>query len=339
MISDQHIPIIYCRVIMATASQSQGDTQRLLAGTNINNQSLKQLDAAITVSDYRQLLENAQLVSGSETTLLDAGLRTPISAHGPLGSAAAHSPDYLTTLHLLRRYIKLRGSFNDVTITSSGSRTRVQFEIGSVMGNQKDNALDFILGVLMSSLMFFPSGYVAIPIVRLTRPASKAQSYYQEQLGCRILYKQKADSISFATKDLQLPLPTFDPEQYNDAVTKCQMLFRHQLGAASARESIENIFEQSPGMLWQIDAVAQRLNISARTLQRRLKAEGSQYQKILDQWLMKSALGYLQQDKLSVEATATLLGYQDEANFRRAYKRWFGRAPRAHLKMLMLDAR
>ena len=38
----------------------------------------------------------------------------------------------------------------------------------------------------------------------------------------------------------------------------------------------------------------------------------------------------LRRQNLTVDATATLLGYTDEANFRRAFKRWFGCSPQAY---------
>ena len=337
MASEQHIPIIYCRVIIATASSSHSDTQRMLAHTNINKQSLKQLDAGVSVSDYRQLLENAQVVSGKLTTLLDAGCRTPVSAHGPVGSAAAFAPDRLSILGLIRRFIRLRGSYNDVTITRAATETRVQISVDPVMGDQKDSALDLILGVTVNILTLSALDSLSIPTLRLMRIRRDDHDYYQRQLGCHILYEQPADSIAFSTEDLLQALPTYDPVQFNTAVRKCQMLYRRRQGAASTREAVEDVFEQSPGLLWPISSIADRLNMSARTLQRRLRAEGLQYQQVLDGWLMELALNYLRQEKLSVEATATLLGYQDEANFRRAYKRWYGCAPKTHLRRLASD--
>jgi hypothetical protein len=55
-------PIIYSRVITIAASRNAADTRRILEGTRINKQSLKQLDAGVTVDDYRRLLHNAKAV-------------------------------------------------------------------------------------------------------------------------------------------------------------------------------------------------------------------------------------------------------------------------------------
>jgi AraC-like DNA-binding protein len=87
-------------------------------------------------------------------------------------------------------------------------------------------------------------------------------------------------------------------------------------------------------MLWTLNQVAARLHISARTLQRRLGSEGTNYQQVLDDWLKQLTAQYLESEKLTVEATATLLGYNDEANFRRAFKRWHGCSPSVHRRQL-----
>ena len=70
-------------------------------------------------------------------------------------------------------------------------------------------------------------------------------------------------------------------------------------------------------------------------MQRRLKTLGTSYQALLDKWLSQEAVKYLVEENLTVEVTAVLLGYADEANFRRAFKRWFGQAPGVYKRMLM----
>lgn len=71
--------------------------------------------------------------------------------------------------------------------------------------------------------------------------------------------------------------------------------------------------------------------MSSRTLQRRLRQENTRYQQMLDDWLKITALRYLSQEQLSTEVTAAMLGYSDETNFRRAFKRWYGVPPSHYL--------
>ena len=73
--------------------------------------------------------------------------------------------------------------------------------------------------------------------------------------------------------------------------------------------------------------VARRLGFSRQTLLRRLKAEGTTYEAVLDDLRRRLARDYLQARKVSVNETAYLVGFADPASFSRAYKRWTGRPP------------
>ena len=51
------------------------------------------------------------------------------------------------------------------------------------------------------------------------------------------------------------------------------------------------------------------------------------YREIRDALFAELAASHLRQSELSVEAIAALLGYHDSANFRRAFRRWYGLSP------------
>jgi AraC-like DNA-binding protein len=78
-----------------------------------------------------------------------------------------------------------------------------------------------------------------------------------------------------------------------------------------------------------IDPVAGKLGMSRQTLFRRLKAEGTSFEKIIDALRHRLALDYLRGGKVSINETAYLLGFSDPAAFSRAFKRWTGSSPRA----------
>jgi AraC-like DNA-binding protein len=78
-----------------------------------------------------------------------------------------------------------------------------------------------------------------------------------------------------------------------------------------------------------MEAIAAKLSISRQTLLRQLKAEGTNFEKVLDDLRHKLALDYLSAKKVSVNETAYLVGFSDPAAFSRAFKRWTGSTPRA----------
>jgi AraC-like DNA-binding protein len=74
-------------------------------------------------------------------------------------------------------------------------------------------------------------------------------------------------------------------------------------------------------------AVARRLNRSVSALQRQLRAEGSTYRQVLDETRHSIALRLIREHQYSLGQIAYLLGFSDQANFSRAFKRWTGRPP------------
>jgi len=77
-----------------------------------------------------------------------------------------------------------------------------------------------------------------------------------------------------------------------------------------------------------MDGVAAKMGLSRQTLFRRLKAEGTSFEKVLDALRHRMALDYLGARKVSVNETAYLVGFSEPAAFSRAFKRWTGTSPR-----------
>jgi AraC-like DNA-binding protein len=75
-----------------------------------------------------------------------------------------------------------------------------------------------------------------------------------------------------------------------------------------------------------IERVARDLGYSRQTLYRRLKAEGSTYEQLLDGLRRRLALRFMSEG-LSVKDSAYRLGFSDPAAFSRAFKRWTGTSP------------
>ena len=78
-----------------------------------------------------------------------------------------------------------------------------------------------------------------------------------------------------------------------------------------------------------MDTIASKMGVSRQTLFRKLKAEGTTFEKVLDELRHKMALNYLSGKKVSVNEAAYLVGFSEPAAFSRAFKRWTGSSPRA----------
>jgi AraC-like DNA-binding protein len=75
------------------------------------------------------------------------------------------------------------------------------------------------------------------------------------------------------------------------------------------------------------DDVAQTLSMHRRTLNRRIKAEGSTFQQLLDEVRFAVARQLLAGTEISLDDIAATLGYSGVSPFMRAFRRWTGATP------------
>lgn len=76
-----------------------------------------------------------------------------------------------------------------------------------------------------------------------------------------------------------------------------------------------------------IDKVANYLHLTERTLSRKLKDEGTSFQKIKDVIRLDRAINYLLHNTLTISGVAEKVGFSDPAVFARAFKSWTGVSP------------
>lgn len=105
---------------------------------------------------------------------------------------------------------------------------------------------------------------------------------------------------------------------------KITMLYRRDREIVRrVREMLSRDLGSSPSL----DAVAAALNVSPRTLHRRLHDEGSSFRAVKDEVRREIALARLKRDDASIAAIASDLGYSEPSAFFRAFQGWTGEAP------------
>lgn len=83
------------------------------------------------------------------------------------------------------------------------------------------------------------------------------------------------------------------------------------------------------------DAACRALKLSRRTLQRRLKAERTSFQRVLNEVRAELAVRYLQDDRLKALEVAMLLGYSSISSFTTAFKSWYDMPPAEYRQKIL----
>ena len=85
--------------------------------------------------------------------------------------------------------------------------------------------------------------------------------------------------------------------------------------------------EAMPAGQVAIDFVARRLAVSSRTLQRRLRDEGTSFKDVVRDTRELLSRHYLGSTRLSSNEIAYLLGFEEPNSFFRAFQSWTGTTP------------
>lgn len=83
------------------------------------------------------------------------------------------------------------------------------------------------------------------------------------------------------------------------------------------------------------DTACRRLKLSRRTLQRRLKAEKTSFQKVLQEVRADLAVRYLKDERLKALEVAMLLGYSNISSFTTAFKSWYDMPPAEYRQRIL----
>ncbi len=82
-----------------------------------------------------------------------------------------------------------------------------------------------------------------------------------------------------------------------------------------------------------VRTIAAQFGISSRTLQRKLKREGTSHHDLVEKMRQVRAIKHLEETSLSVGKISQLLGFADQSAFCRAFKRWTGSTPSRYRRL------
>jgi AraC-like DNA-binding protein len=168
---------------------------------------------------------------------------------------------------------------------------------------------------------------IAVRFVHRRLPES---SELEKFFGCPIDFGADTDRVIFDKKVKQLRLVSADPYLNELLLHHCEQALAYRRSrVGSLRIAIENtIAPLLPHGTARLDAVAQTLGVSSRTLARSLAAEGLSFGEILSQLRSDLATHYLSDPNLPISEIAWLVGYQGVSAFSHGYKRWTGMNPK-----------
>lgn len=248
-----------------------------------------------------------------------------------LGLGIVSSTSVLDALQRIERYssvVSTNGRFVLIVEGPNASLETRRTELTIVPCTQYFDA--FV--VTVCRILRLCAGPSAIPtLVTLPYRSDVPAEAYQEAIGCPVEFGAEHLAIKFDAQLAARPVLTGNPDLAAEADRMATRYIEGLEPDSAATRVRALLLKAMPSGDLDQDGIARALNQSASTLQRRLRREGTTYQRLLDTTRRELALEYLKEGRHTLADITFLLGFADQSNFTRAFRRWTGNTPRQYL--------
>ena len=304
------------------------DVDALLRDAGFEADVLNDPQRRFSIDDVSMLWEMAVARSGKTTLGLSKELAATYGKLGVVGHAMMACPTLRAALERLVRYMNVVS--NAATFALTEATDGYWFELGHEGGERPvpRQRVEFGMLTMLSFCSWITGREFHATVIEFVDPTPADSSVQEAVFGCPVRFDQAANRALLRKSDLALPLSARDPAlaALHDRLVE-EELEKLAAGMQTSQRVRQVLAVRLPGAEPRREQVAAALKISDRTLQRRLQAEGTSFQQLLDDTRRELAQKYLRKPRTPLRDVAELLGFEDPSNLFRACKRWFGESP------------
>jgi len=317
------------RIIGETLDRDYGiDPAPIYEQVKIDTSKFRRPGARVPLSKMTRLWDMAVYMTDDQQFGMKAGARAEPSDFYVLGHAWLASASLRGALERLCRYAHV--------LSTAITKAEVVEEDGMVVFVESFPDPDIVVNRTADE-----AGMVAFfklcEIIKRERvrplkadlifPADTARAYLDEFLDCPVTYGNERERFYFSKQVFEEPLPGYIPDVL-DSTSRIAEQYLESLDQSKVATDVRRLLVQMlPAGKADQDTIASRLYRSTSTLQRQLSAEGTSYRDILETTRRGLAEKYLKDGDYSQAEIAYMVGFSDQSNFARAFKRWTGMSP------------
>ncbi len=323
LLQSSHFPA----VILELVQQTSEHTQKVLQGTGLFAEDLRDPTHCISYSRYRRLLSNIQSTDSNFDVALRFGRRLPSIIDGHLLQALINASSIRQLMEMLRDFARLYYPLGYWTLESSN--VQHFFVVEDSLGQDKVSTIIAIQ--MLSSLVALlkHSNIDTRPLTFLLAiPKPEDTAPLHTYLGSQLHFGMPVNGVLLPDQIFRYQLPSGSTSAHNMATHLCHEALRSCEQQHGFIEVLQTQLRRGViRNMTNLDDYAHYFSISSATFKRRLKQHGTSFQKQLDYARLSIAVSMLVLQASDDSLISNTLGIRDRANFRRDFKRWTGLLP------------
>lgn len=312
------------RVVLRSAAEEGVAADALLGPVGLDPGVVEDRDARVPTAPYLATFARAVELTGNPALGARAAAALDTAAFGLLGFVLASCPTLRTALVRLSTYARLLCDELSVQLAEREDGVAVVYAMDAAP--YVPALFEMAFTHLIATARRGTSGAFRPRCVRFRQP--RGHRSLARSLGAPVELGAVEDAVVCDARALDLPLRGANPTLLGildaHATHVLSTLPDETDPLAGVRAAVQALLPRGEPSL---EAVASRLGLGARTLQRRLRDRGLTFREIIDQTRRECALIQLANPEVSVAEVAFSLGFSGPSAFHHAFRRWTGRSP------------
>ena len=299
-----------------------------LGATDLDPSTLADRDARVSPAQLCVAWSELVRVTRTPAIALAIADATPVGAFGVVEYLCRSQQTLGDALRQWVRFLNLLDDAVVVGLVDEGAHASVRVLAESEAPAPASHELCFALIVTQArEISRTPFAAVSVDLIH---PAPTDPAIYERWFDAPVRFGAKHTQLVLDRALLDSPLTTADP-------SLTPVLEGHAAARQAAFEDESNLLGELRRAMRVglqnddagIDAIARRIGVTPRSLQRKLKEDGTSFSGLREEVRRELADRYLGQG-LSISEVSFLLGFSEPSAFFRAFKRWTGRTPTEH---------
>ena len=294
-----------------------------------------EIDDPATRVSYRQATEivgRALAALGQPDLGLLVGGKQDIGNFGLLGLAMRTASTFGEAVETGITYQRTTGALLDISTEMDPDRGEVVMAARAPVSIPA--ILPFLCEEMFASTLMLVRGLVGPAFkplrLELSYPAPAYVDAYADLFQCELLFDHPRNAMIIGSQWMNLKFNTYNAVNSRQVLDLC----RQQLASSTSTHSeftatVERFLRQHVSENPPLATIAGAMHLSERTLRRQLAAEGASFSRLHDRIRSERAMELLRDPSMSISQIGNHIGFSDAREFRRAFKRWTGRAPSA----------
>lgn len=319
--------------VMADLVESRGGNRKaLLKKAGISRIQGEDYLSFITMEQYEALLKGAIETTGDPAIGLHLGKAIQFSDHGTFAYSALSFPSVWDALKVGLKFSKLANQVVDLKMEEGQRFNTIRIDTAYFSGSLYQTLIETVMSLFCEILKFMLKEDISSVEIDFSYGAPDYVSLYHEVFDTTLSFEAPANEVRIPRKLANKPQIMANSEIAKKFEKECDALIAKIYEPKDFPQQVHEALFLSRGYFPQLEEIAQQINISPRTLRRRLQESGTSYKIILDNVRLELANRYLTLTDQSIGKIAERLGYADQNSFSYAYKKLTGIPPTQYRK-------